>query len=596
MAAGIRTLSVEIIERIYHYLAPASHLDFALADKHLLHYSHGILERHYKYYCSYQTCTDEDPEALLSILRNVATDHIAAWHLRNFKGFDTSILQTSYRAKEVELIALAKTVHAAMVVNGIPPFSLRRLRNGDFESLQTALLALSTGLHTVQSTHFFPVPQAVVIQESSDDLWNEAEIPSVSLGHYKFLLLTTCSEQYTEHKAHNFFTDVVRAYHELSPQPSWPPGFDNLRTIMIGVPFADVTKEPVALLTPSNVAPLFLLPNINAIYLQGLYEAEYVEDPFGSDFYLPEHSSSVQHLFLERAHPECVKNAVNAFVKSAKSLTSLLVKDCEFNNFDMTVDFAVNEHNGGALQTLLWSEEEGDLRGYRSSKFYPEESVSAMRHVRILALDIEDVLNGCSAGYSSKEYEDKVEDYDYSHADFEEYFYYLVGDEKGIEVLVFKIDSTLVSAGTVRVVNDAIVALSKWHEDDWEEAEEEVEEEEEERKEGEEGREAGQDESEHTGEDESEDKLGQEDEDKVGTNEETGISHLHIYLDEVVARVVKEGTEVRDAEFGRSLFEEAIRCGREHGITLHLDEGATSRYFKDVCDGLFKLEVKRRVK
>jgi hypothetical protein len=177
MATTFHLFSVELVAKIYRYLDPASHLDFALTDKHIFLYSYDILERHRKHRQSYRTLTDGSPETLIRALRNVATDHIAAWHIRTFEGLNASEVPPNYDATEAELVVLTKTVHDAMVANGIPAFSLRRLRNGDFNALQTALLALSMGLHTVKSTKFFPVPEDIDEEESLHDLWYEAEMP-----------------------------------------------------------------------------------------------------------------------------------------------------------------------------------------------------------------------------------------------------------------------------------------------------------------------------------------------------------------------------------------------------------------------------------
>jgi hypothetical protein len=177
MTTTIHSLSVELVENIYRHLDPASHLDFALADKHIFRYSHAILKRHGKYHHSYNTLTDDDPNALISVLHNVATDHIAAWHIRTFKGLNASKRHIKMRASEVELNALARTVHAAMVSNGIPAFSLLRLRNGDIEALQTAILALCTGPHAIQSTDFFLGRENIMDEKSSDDIWCESDIP-----------------------------------------------------------------------------------------------------------------------------------------------------------------------------------------------------------------------------------------------------------------------------------------------------------------------------------------------------------------------------------------------------------------------------------
>jgi len=419
----------------------------------------------------------------------------------------------------------------------------------------------------------------------------------------------------------------------MRPQPIWPPGFENLHTIIIGGPFSSVSApsldhgflvDPIERLSAANVAPLFLLPHLRSVYLRGLYEDRYDVEPFGPDFTLPEKSLSLEHLFLDRAHPEAVKHAINAIIKSAKALKSLIVKDCEFNDLDHMVGCADSSSgNANTLETLLWSEEEGDLRGYRSSKFYVDETVPGMYSIRVLALDMSDVLQCCTVRYSDKECADKVEGYEFSHTDFIEYFQWLVSDSaRSLEVVVFKVKYGVFFEAAARVINDAIIHIVK---DAFEEGEEEEDEEDEE-EEKEEDEEDDKNETDEVEEEEQEDDLKEEeregyaameaeneenddsDDDDDGINEEEEevedrpLRLRDIYLDEVVGSFIKEGIKFegyekyrepefyeKDRVFGALLFKEAVLKCREHGITLHLDEGSTARYFQEVCDGIFKL-------
>jgi hypothetical protein len=377
---------------------------------------------------------------------------------------------------------------------------------------------------------------------------------------------------------------MIRAVHELNP-PLWLPNFENVRTAILGVPFSSWDAEEIGMLSPANVAPLFLLPNIKTVYLGELYEPDNADVPFGIILELPESSSSVEHLFFERAHPAGVKESINEFIRSAKGLKSLIVKDCEFNDFDARAGWAVKSGRGITLQTLLWSESDGDMRGYRSRKFNVEEIVPSMHGIRILALDVEDVLNGCSAGYSSEYCTDIVENYDFTHADFIEYFQWLVGDcLRGLEVLVFKLFDATICAGTVRVINAAIVELIKLNFDE----DRAVKEDEDTNGSETSAEEQEQEDGEADGEEMIEEELEvvEVDEDRNDGNYEPFRS---IYLDEVVASVYDESIGKHNATLGSSLFEEAALRGSEHGITLHVEDGATARYFRKVCDGILSL-------
>jgi hypothetical protein len=170
---SIHSVSLELFEKIYRYLDPASHLDFALTDKHIFRYSNGILERHRRYHQSYHTFSEQDPESLTNLLRNVAMDHVAAWHIRTFEGLNARTRYIVPALNEAEPTNLAKNFNTAMITNGFPAFSLDRMQtNGYFlEVIQTAILALSTGLHTIKSTAFFPAVDDNANGNITDNLW-----------------------------------------------------------------------------------------------------------------------------------------------------------------------------------------------------------------------------------------------------------------------------------------------------------------------------------------------------------------------------------------------------------------------------------------
>jgi hypothetical protein len=181
MSAAIHSLPVELLEKIYGHLDPASHLNFALVDKYIFHYSRSILERHVKYNKSYAILADLHPADLITVLRDVAVDHIAAWHLQAFQGLNSKILQTTYRPCETELVEVCKAAKNAMGTNGLPTLGavgLNRIRKGDFEAIQVAILALSSGLKTFKSDDFLCRVDTDKIDDvtyDDDDFWNKAQ-------------------------------------------------------------------------------------------------------------------------------------------------------------------------------------------------------------------------------------------------------------------------------------------------------------------------------------------------------------------------------------------------------------------------------------
>jgi hypothetical protein len=172
---GIHNFPLEILERVYRHLDPASHLDFALTDKHIFYHSQQILEHHRECHQSYQTCSVQSPESLFSLLRIVTLDHIAAWHIRIFEGLNATDEKSSQleagRSPMVELFC------SKLLANSTPLFGISRVESGDQEALQTTLLTLCYRIHTIKSTRFFPaLGDEDEDYVGSDNLWHDSEI------------------------------------------------------------------------------------------------------------------------------------------------------------------------------------------------------------------------------------------------------------------------------------------------------------------------------------------------------------------------------------------------------------------------------------
>lgn len=154
-ATDIHAFPLEVYERIFHFLDPASHLDFALADKHLYFYSYGTLKHHEECHKLYHPCLELTEDTLPGLLRTIATDHIAAWHVRTVEGLDRSRGYQTELMDEAPLRALESLIQAKMISSRMPVFGIRQMRNGYQEALQLALIALCPRLHTLKSRSFF---------------------------------------------------------------------------------------------------------------------------------------------------------------------------------------------------------------------------------------------------------------------------------------------------------------------------------------------------------------------------------------------------------------------------------------------------------
>lgn len=142
------------------------------------------------------------------------------------------------------------------------------------------------------------------------------------------------------------------------------------------------------------MAPIFLLPNIRNIYLKGLYLDRWRGGGWKwNEALLPRQSSSVAHLFIEEATPGPVKYAVTRFVASAKALRSFVVKNSDFDDFDIIVYNLAQEH-GQTLETFIYIDEENGLRGFPCIKFMPRPGgveLDQLNAIRIFTINMSDV-------------------------------------------------------------------------------------------------------------------------------------------------------------------------------------------------------------
>lgn len=92
-------------------------------------------------------------------------------------------------------------------------------------------------------------------------------------------------------------TEAISRVHHLQ-QAAWPPGFMALRSVSVNTSSGITYDGDYAV--PSEVAPLFILPNIRVLNLALLWK----EDP-NPDFYLPRSSSGVDELTFHLCEMSC---------------------------------------------------------------------------------------------------------------------------------------------------------------------------------------------------------------------------------------------------------------------------------------------------
>ena len=79
----LHALPAELIQRIYDFLDPSSHYDFALTSKRIAHYSRDVLAHHGECHRHYFSCTLGSRQSTTALLRTLLQDRVAAYYVKN---------------------------------------------------------------------------------------------------------------------------------------------------------------------------------------------------------------------------------------------------------------------------------------------------------------------------------------------------------------------------------------------------------------------------------------------------------------------------------------------------------------------------------
>ncbi len=189
-------LPAELVQRIYSFLDPSSHLDFALCCRTVAALARDVLARHQTCHKLHLTYADRPFQDARKNLLKIAQDHIRAWHVRTFEIWndieeaeetwsaanpadalhrprtpEESLGPTVYSRSELSLIADS-------LRNAVPDLPLNisvccfRIQAGDSQMLRLATLLLCPRVKTIKFSRF-PVDNLGETEFSADKLWTD---------------------------------------------------------------------------------------------------------------------------------------------------------------------------------------------------------------------------------------------------------------------------------------------------------------------------------------------------------------------------------------------------------------------------------------
>ncbi|KAK3048857.1 hypothetical protein LTR09_009752 [Extremus antarcticus] len=379
--ASLSSLPVELIERIYDFLDPGTHLDFSLISKSLAYHSRDLLEHH-------RQCRERLRTAHVSthdltarnLLNTIAQDHVAAWHIRDLElssSGTSPLAEVDRYALEVDLYGLLEARLWSPMVNRIPqPTSTldaihKALEDCSLSTKQFILLtALCTRLRTLK-LHAFER------SASNNDASHENAEPVEELAG---LLLLLSSQESSASLA------------------IWPPGLQTLRKLVLHGSDARY-PFPNTDLAPHTVASFFLLPTISTVHLTKMrWEARH--QPIASNH----PPSAVRHTILEHVQGPAANEVVNQLIAMAPNLTSLFLRACSFDGGNVCEpDLPCHQ-----LERVVFDGRADSLSEFYHHLGFPWNHLAAMKAIKILTLDVLDMMP-CSTRRSMVEVKYKGE-------------------------------------------------------------------------------------------------------------------------------------------------------------------------------------------
>ncbi|KAL5377050.1 hypothetical protein DPSP01_010015 [Paraphaeosphaeria sporulosa] len=403
--ARLTDLSPELITQILEFSDWLAYLQLALSCRYLAHCSQRIMARHRKCHDLYRATSDISPKTLPTLCRALLKDPVAISHVLalEFWGPRVSwddwkpfaiLLPNHSRAegsggteppgdgdiaadeefvlKPHELDALERIMHDKIRLCVEDCKSWRqKIEEGDDGALKGMLVALCPNLQAVRFVKY-----AEPNSEGGDadaDLGVDEEDEELYRHHQSSL---------------DFLVAAISAQHEFS----WSPGLSSLSRIAVGVPSRAVASpESTYRIFSEQALPLFRLPNLDSLYLNGLtLTPEQLNDEVDDldfDTLFPGSSPSLHSLVIEDAalagSGDAVPNLIGTMIGASPVLRHVAFQDGRVTGFDL--DRILPGEDSTIRSLLFYGAVE--VQGYRSEMYYPEDI-----HTPVFTVDISDVM------------------------------------------------------------------------------------------------------------------------------------------------------------------------------------------------------------
>ncbi|KAF5021353.1 hypothetical protein F66182_6621 [Fusarium sp. NRRL 66182] len=372
-------LSTELILQIIDYVPPSSYLDLALTCSTLHHRCRPVLDHHLAAHAEYRVASDLEPETVPYLLRDTIKSRIEKWHVRELEIWGSRQAWREWR-----------------------PWALDLPELHHFAEASTARQSWETRDMQIY------IQKAQQWWDLSDDDFDQVrqDIESGQDGFLKTLLIASCPRLHSirfvkrGQDPHTTLHWITRAVRWSKKSGRWPPGFESLRDMAVGVNAGITDSDPDVRRRALDFATLFNLPNIESIYFNNLgqdWEEDDEDNPDAPDpedkYDLHPGTSSIKHLYLDGTS-YLTHQLVECLAGVSKGLVSFAARGCgggvsTLQDMDTFVSL-LSKANSQTLEKMILYYP-GSMHGYRCSVFRPEEVQEAevLKQVTMAAADIE---------------------------------------------------------------------------------------------------------------------------------------------------------------------------------------------------------------
>ncbi|RSL55883.1 hypothetical protein CEP54_009135 [Fusarium duplospermum] len=377
--ASLLGLSTELLFHIINYVHPSSHLSLALTCSKLHRHSQAILARHR---AAHSIVSDHQPETVLELLRGAETCSVELWHVQELELWGNRSNWEEWRPWDVSLTGLIRLADTEPIEANLP----REEIMGFFS----------------MAKQWWDIPE-----DEFDAARNELETGGD--GFLKLLLIASCprlhSIRFAKEKERDMHTSLrwmAKAVSWSMDSGRWPPGFQSLRNVAIGVSTGAPREEEEQdhggfQLEFMDFAAVFNLPGIHSLYISDLYpdweeEGQDDEDSVMENYRLEPHSSTIQHIYIDRA--QGLQVFYHPFLGVSKDLQSMTLRGLDnWMQCDDTdvIPEALSKHYPDTFRKMTFYSP-GGLHGYRCGVYMPDairEPFPGMRQVSVGISDID---------------------------------------------------------------------------------------------------------------------------------------------------------------------------------------------------------------